>query len=150
MIRPCTWKGETFDAIRVKRVLNTGNGVTICLNMGQSFILQCDANDVDSLYFEAITTIAEALDEPVLATEAVLAGLPKNAKIILTDIEDVYLGDTPYACMTSIGHIRILVEDFTQKVYIKSNGCPKTAEYLRQFTLDGVRIKEKETSHDSV
>ena len=31
---------------------------------------------------------------------------------------------------------------------IKANGCSKTAEYLRQFTLDGVRIKEKETSND--
>jgi hypothetical protein len=79
MMRPCTWRGKTFDSVRVKRVLNTVTGITICLDWGQSFILQCKVGESDALFQEAITTIADALNAPVLATDAVLAGLPKDA-----------------------------------------------------------------------
>lgn len=170
-IRPCTLWGETFDACCVLKLstsyvkanrhhvyingewvsspAETGRYVVVSTTRRRYFSpLVKTGAERQALLLEAITTIAKALNAPVLATEEVLAGLPKDAKVILTDIGDVDLADTPYACMTSIGYIRIFVEDFTQKVYIKSNGCHKTAEYLRQFTLGGVRFKEKETSHD--
>jgi hypothetical protein len=107
------------------------------------------------LYREAITTIADALNAPVLATEEVLAGLPKDAKLLAEN--DEYQGfqivreiNKEYmSCSTaqhgSLNHFKNIYDEDgfligTPHVWhFKSNGCPKTADYLRQFTLDGVR-----------
>jgi hypothetical protein len=108
------------------------------------------------LYREAITTIADALNAPVLATEEVLAGLPKDAKVLTYEAYH----DLWHTCFYYIGEEE--AEDgwaynelvycpqrerivygtklLTHEVYIKvHDNDPKTAEYLRQFTRRGVR-----------
>jgi hypothetical protein len=88
----------------------------------------------------AIDAIADALNAPVLATEEVLAGLPKDAKAVL--IDDIGI---PYSLdwvsRTGIGDGWAWGDDYDVMPYhkIQAFRCPKTAEYLRQFTLDGVR-----------
>jgi hypothetical protein len=140
MMRPYTWRGKTFDSVRVKRVLNTVTGITICLDWGQSFILQCNVGESDALFQEAITTIADALNAPVLATEEVLAGLPKDAKAVL--IDDIGI---PYSLdwvsRAVIGDGWAWGDGYDVMPYhrIQAFNDPKTADYLRQFTLQGVR-----------
>jgi hypothetical protein len=96
--------------------------------------------------------IYDALNAPVLATEEVLAGLPKDAKAVASTqgkswfecechnnywmklgIETLYLASLN-------DWVSLLDKDW----HIKANGCPKTAEYLRQFTLDGKRKETKD------
>ena len=109
----------------------------------------------------AITTIADALNAPVLATEEVLAGLPKDAKLLAEN--DEYQGfqivkeiNREYMRCSTAQHGSYhyfenkydedgLLISTPHVWHFKSNGCSKTAEYLRQFTLGGVR---KETTHD--
>ena len=187
-IRPCTlpahWKQtEPFDALSVSDVFRDEKienrkkfDFRVTLWFGSPAVSSIESpyvqtqEEQDALFQEAITTIAEALDKPVLATEEVLKDLPKDAKIwVVNDEGDRKTYDkatysrmgfddmpiweyTPYDCS--------VCEDdgyeYPSEVYTNS-GCylvadkndPKTSEYLRQFTLDGVRInKEKETSHD--
>jgi hypothetical protein len=95
------------------------------------------------LYREAITTIADALNAPVLATDAVLAGLPKDAKLmVVLDhkrrlAEHELFNEYGIWSFSQLGSENVLNYDRVHK--IRANGCSKTAEYLRQFTLQGVR-----------
>ena len=102
-----------------------------------------------------LDAISEARNAPVLATEEVLAGLPKDAKLMTeTHFSDFDIDpDDPdgvdnaepywgYYEPEFVDHY----ENFTfTSIFgerIKSNGCSKTADYLRQFTLQGVRRVE--------
>lgn len=116
--RPCTLWGKTFDAFEV-------------CNVNSRIIL---------LEIKAITTIAEALNAPVLATKEVLAGLPKDAKVSVLHFN----GNTSFGywndeielwemCYNG-KHIRIIADSF--RISTKDF---KTLEYLLQFTLDGRR-----------
>jgi hypothetical protein len=103
---------------------------------------------LSQLYREAITTIADALNAPVLATEEVLKDLPKDAKIETTwnkgyTWSKCRYSQTPKWNGSHYGH---WIEREGCPLIANGNGrirsvvgCPKTAEYLRQFTLDGVR-----------
>ena len=102
----------------------------------------------DALFREAVQSLNEALDEPVLATEKVLAGLPKDAKAFVlfkgsyqTVPYNLYWGKHRY---TFGGDEVWYFDEFStnfKDCYIKPND-PKTAEYLRNFYRNGVRIKE--------
>lgn len=121
-----------------------------------------EAHRIQSLFLDALYVARNA---PVLATEQVLAGLPKDAKIWVVIEEgdrkakykatykymrydtDPIWEYTPYDCS--------VCEDdgyeYPSEVYTDS-GCylvadkddPKTAEYLRQFTRQGVRKETKD------
>ena len=88
-----------------------------------------------------LDAISEKRNAPVLATEEVLAGLPKDAKLMTRThfVEQGVCGDWGYWEPNENGDFDL---EPVLGERIKSNGCPKTAEYLRQFTLKGVRIKE--------
>jgi hypothetical protein len=169
MMRPCTLWGRTFDAVDVYKIRPTVElfrkielvavEVRDVENDSWFFVdkaISSSASESD-LFFEAITTIADALNAPVLATEEVLAGLPKDAKLMTeTHFSDFDIDpDDPdgvdnaepywgYYEPEFVDHY----ENFTfTSVFgerIKSNGCSKTAEYLRQFTLDGKRKETKD------
>lgn len=168
MIRPCTLWGETFDACDVKAVNDylTFEEESASPSMGYScsvLIRDPFKGDIASPVYknkiesykaiaEAITTIAEALNAPVLATEEVLAGLEYKEVIGYCDAGLQHSGVVGNFAGTwklnrgSWGLMDFGLEDCgIYKVKAKEDD-PKTAEYLRQFTLDGVRInKEKES-----
>jgi hypothetical protein len=93
-------------------------------------------------YMEAITTIADALNAPVLATEEVLAGLSKDAKVYTFDektgdaLKCTFDEQWGWGCGT--GHFNEALE-LGRPYRIFTINDPKTAYYLRQFTLEGVR-----------
>jgi hypothetical protein len=104
--------------------------------------VKCNSiEELDSMYNSWVCSLADALNGPVLAADAVLAGLPKDARAVLVD---------------TIGIPHILDDDGFGWVWgedgydvmpyhkIQAFRCSKTAEYLRQFTLEGKRIKQKE------
>ena len=160
MMRPCTLWGYTFDAMSVTDVLSTENYIVVGFEDNTNFTSPFYIIQSQRYLQEAITAIYNALNAPVLATEEVLAGLPKDAKVwVVVDEGDRkaqykatykymrYDTDpiweyTPYDCS--------VCEDdgyeYPHEVYTDS-GCylvadkddPKTADYLRQFTIDGVR-----------
>lgn len=166
-IRPCTlpahWKQtEPFDAIKIGTFLYRPVPYHTQTKKKTEYRIELFINDSDSIFsppardnkeleqykFEAITTIAEAINAPVLVTQAVLAGLPQDAKLLVKGdgsdvntkrwVECELWNDEEWWCQFSNAE-EVLG---TKTHFIKSNGCSKTAEYLRQFTLDGVRIKE--------
>ena len=200
MMRPCTlpthWKKkEPIDACEVSGVqsyyevgskdkyhitINFWNGDTIkspqikeakhydCANAKK------ELNHIQSLIYDA-------LNGDVLATEEVLAGLPKDAKATIQfmgEFGENHCGESPKGLLHLHAKYPMKWNDFTKAwwvnptwntsvmlgesniqaydgykpiprdelsyedlrfCYIQPNGCPKTAEYLRQFTLDGVR-----------
>jgi hypothetical protein len=166
MRRPCTLWGETFDAVGVKAVNDylTFEEESASPSMGYScsvLIRDPFKGDIASPVYknkiesykaiaEAITTIANALNAPVLATEEVLAGLPKDAKafVVLSTGNMCKMTWAKDCWEIRDGDYYMEVEPEDSFRIIADKDDPKTAEYLRQFTLDGVRIKEKETSHD--
>jgi hypothetical protein len=132
------------------------------------------------LYREAITTIADALNAPVLATEEVLAGLPDEGTVDCTwedlpkfevqvspndnyDEEKEVMWVTPfyafdeYPCEAGVTFGNTTMEGwFAYAPYYTEDGDwnlalqsvegfkiratnAETAEYLRQFTRQGVR-----------
>jgi hypothetical protein len=101
-----------------------------------------------ALLLEAITTISDALNAPVLATEEVLAGLPKDAKLmVVLDhkrrlAEHELFNEYGIWSFSQLGSENVLNYDRVHK--IRANGCSKTADYLRQFTLEGVRKETKD------
>lgn len=103
-------------------------------------------SDAQAEYRKAITTIADALNAPVLATEEVLAGLAKDAKVYTVDektgdaLKCTFDNEFGWVCRT--GHFNEALE-LGRPYKIFAINDPKTAEYLRQFTLQGVR---KETN----
>lgn len=93
--------------------------------------------------------LAQALNAPVLATEEVLAGLPKDAKVYTIDAKTgdalKCTFDEEYGWGCRIGHFDE-ASALGRPYRIFTINDTKTAEYLRQFTFEGVRInKEKET-----
>jgi hypothetical protein len=164
MFRPCTLWGQTFDAMDVLSIKSTENNIVIDLDtcklinghpiygslIKSPFYDECPIESMRYLH-EAITTMASAFNAPVLATEEVLAGLPKdaNALAVLSGnmcrmkwVEDEDGGywqirDGDY-------YMNVACEDSRDSYFpIKADNCSKTAEYLLQFTLDG---KRKETT----
>jgi hypothetical protein len=91
---------------------------------------------------EAITTIADALNAPVLATEEVLAGLPKDAKVYTFDektgdaLRCTFDNEFGWVCRT--GHFNEALK-LRRPYRIFAINDSKTADYLHQFTLEGVR-----------
>jgi hypothetical protein len=94
IFRPCTLWGMTFDACKVvalneERKESEGHHVRVCVstphhsNPYDSLCVVLSPRFMPSLeaFQEAITTIAKALNPPIMATEEVLAGLPKDAKL---------------------------------------------------------------------
>lgn len=86
--------------------------------------------------------IADALNAPVLATEEVLAGLPKDAKVYTFDektgdaLRCTFDNEFGWVCRT--GHFNEALKlGIPYKIFAIND--PKTAEYFRQFTLQGVR-----------
>jgi hypothetical protein len=166
MMRPCTLWGETFDACDVLKLstsyvranrhhvfiggewvsspTETGRYVVVSTTSRRYFSpLVKTGEERQALLLEAIRTIADALNAPVLATEEVLAGLPKDAKAVLIDDAGI-----PYSLdwvsRTGIGDGWAWGDDYDVMPYhkIQAFRCSKTAEYLRQFTLEGVRRVE--------
>ena len=160
-IRPCTLWGETFDAVGVKAVNDylTFEEESASPSMGYScsvLIRDPFKGDIASPVYknkiesykaiaEAITTIANALNAPVLATDAVLAGLPKDAKIYTIDEKTgdalKCTFDEQFGWLCRTGHFDE-ASALGKRYRIFTINDSKTAEYLRQFKLDGVRIKE--------
>jgi hypothetical protein len=95
-----------------------------------------------ALLLEAITTISDALNAPVLATEEVLAGLPKDAKVYTIDEKTgdalKCTFDEQWGWVCGTGHFNEALE-LGRPYRIFTINDPKTAYYLRQFTLQGVR-----------
>ena len=107
-------------------------------------VAQCDTYEeavrLQSVFLDALYIAKNA---PVLATEEVLAGLPKDAKLmVVLDhkrrlAEHELFNEYGIWSFSQLGSENVLNYDRVHK--IRANGCSKTAEYLRQFTLDGVR-----------
>jgi hypothetical protein len=167
MMRPCTLWGHTFDACKVEMISYSRFQRKVIVhfdpiwNIKPSYIAcgEIEENNRFGTIQEAITAIDDALNAPVLATEQVLAGLPKDAKILVQNGNHwtkgvrcpIYNSDLHVWCFEKvewsqehyhIEEVRIPVGYLDSR--IKSNGCSKTAEYLRQFTLDGVRKETKD------
>jgi hypothetical protein len=103
------------------------------------------SEDVLPAKMEAITAIYNALNAPVLATEEVLAGLPKDASAVL--IDDIGIPHSlDWVSRAVIGDGWAWGDDYDVMPYhrIQAFRCPKTAEYLLQFTLGGVRKETKD------
>lgn len=164
-IRPCTlpahWKQtEPFDAIKIGTFLYRPVPYHTQTKKKTEYRIELFINDSDSIFsppardkkeleqykFEAITTIAEALNAPVLATEEVLAGLPEGGVFYIQDkdgerrlIEKNTRNKDPKTHRWQ--HRGRRIEDVGSPHRIVG-GDAMSQEYLRQFTLDGVRIKE--------
>ena len=110
-----------------------------------------------------LDAISEKRNAPVLATDEVLAGLMEDAQFLVYRAWGDPPKENPFQHCNLHPAYQFRKNDkeaykwyFTDAIIvdkglrhspvlgfrIKSNGCPKTAEYLLQFTLDGVRIKE--------
>ncbi len=147
-IRPCTLWGQTFDAIGAS-VLPSGRDMGVYTKDNRVIRFEFATREaLEISYMEAITTIAEALNAPVEAKDEVLAGLEYKEVIGYCDAGLQHSGVVGNFAGTwklnrgSWGLMDFGWEDCgIYKVKAKEDD-PKTAEYLRQFTLDGVRIKE--------
>lgn len=169
MIRPCTLWGQTFDACYVDEVCQCDKTLSryeadaiirgekldprpktslqvivwLCGKMVRSKVVET-YEDYYILFQETITTIADALNAPVLATKEVLAGLPrdanvvsiKNGRIVGTMVFDLEDEQWKYLAWRNAPHLGTFG-------HIQAFRCSKTADYLRQFTLDGVRKETK-------
>jgi hypothetical protein len=128
------WNGDTIQSPQIKEAKHYD-----CANAKK------ELNHIQFLIYDA-------LNAPVLATEEVLAGLPTEAKFLIRDTPSGdwkeytlvyhYYGDR---ILTNKGRRVSIGEITSTPSVIKPNGCHKTADYLRQFTLQGVR---KETKND--
>ena len=157
MIRPCTLWGQTFDACDVKAVNDylTFEEESASPSMGYScgvLIRDPFKGDIASPVYknkiesykaimEAITTIANALNAPVLATKAVLAGLPQGSNFIAHKVGYSPIWQSAFYC-TESQQWWSEDEPLDESYIIKSDGCSKTLARLLEFTLDGMRIKE--------
>ena len=151
MRRPCTlpasWKQpngrpiEPFDAIGAT-VLPSGRDMGVYTKDGRVIRFEFATREALEIgYMEAITTIAHALNAPVLATEEVLAGLPEGSDFLAHKVGYFPTWQLAFYCTESQkwwGEDERLDESYI----IKSDGCSKTLARLLEFTLQGVRIKE--------
>jgi hypothetical protein len=132
----------------VTQVLSTEIYIVVCLEDNTTFTSpfydECFIQSQRYLQ-EAITTIADALNAPVLATEVVLAGLPKDANAVLIDTIGIP-HSLNWVSRAVIGDGWAWGDDYDVMPHhrIQAFRCSKTAEYLRQFTLEGKLIKQKE------
>lgn len=188
-IRPCTLWGKTFDACEV-------SGVQASYHVGSKTIYSITINfwngdriespqikEVEDYTSKKVKNelnhiqalIYEALNPPVLATEAVLAGLPDEGTVDCTwedlpkfevqvspnknyDEEEEVMWIKPFYAFdeypmgtiegwfvyapyyTEVGDWNMALTSVKGLKIRATNN--ETAEYLRQFTLDGVRIEE--------
>jgi len=133
-----------------------------CLETRKQILASYETNNIDGtnpnwnsestkrkILQEAITTIAEALNAPVLATEEVLEGLEYKEVIGYCDAGLQHSGFVNnFAGTWKLNRVSWGLMDFgsedcgVYKVKAKEDD-PQTAEYLGKFTLEGVR---KETN----
>jgi hypothetical protein len=131
----------------VTHVLSTENYIVVCLEDNTNFTSPFYIIQSQRYLQEAITAIADALNAPVLATDAVLAGLPKDAEV-RTGNHSLEVNDKGKWGYYEFNENWEDEADFWVFVSIDdsdrifSDRCPKTAEYLLQFTLNGVRRLE--------
>jgi hypothetical protein len=121
-----------------------GNCIYVGLDVEPWRIIVAQVGDDERLVAqrkrEALSAIYEAINAPVLATDAVLAGLPKDANAVL--IDDIGIPHSlDWVSRAVIGDGWAWGDDYDVMPYhkIQAFRCHKTAEYFRQFTLDGVR-----------
>ena len=110
--------------------------------------------ELEDVKYSVQWQLGEALNAPVLVTEEVLAGLPKDARILgrLVCFDEDEKPDHPDAEWQEIRFsflskewlygVRSLfsvtsTDNMMRWYIIKANGCPKTAKYLSQFYTDG-------------
>jgi len=108
--------------------------------------VKCNSiEELDLMYNSWVCSLADALNGPVLATKKVLAGLPKDARAVLIDTIGIP-HSLNWVSRAVIGDGWAWGDDYDVMSYhrIQAFRCSKTAEYLRQFTLEGKRIKQKE------
>ena len=140
-IRPCTLWGQTFDAIGAS-VLPSGRDMGVYTKDNRVIRFEFATREALEIgYMEAITTIANALNAPVKATEEVLVGLPQGSDFLAHKVGYSPIWQSAFYCPESP---KWWSEDepLDRSYIIKSDGCSKTLQVLLQFTLDGVRIKE--------
>jgi len=108
-----------------------------------------DTKEAPKFYREAFFTIESAMNAPVLATKAVLDGLPKRSQLsvdVLGDWRKVTLIDDVFSYTTLVLDGFTLIEkpvsisDFNR---IKADDYD-TLEYLLGFTLDGEPTKPEQ------
>lgn len=176
LIRPCTLWGETFDACDVSDIMRDDkleNRKKFDFNvalyfLGNPFIIDSPyvqtRKEQDALFQDAITDIYNALNAPVLATEEVLAGLPKDVQFLVYRAWGDPPKENPFQhCNLHPAYLfrkndkeaynwyftdAIIVDKGLRHspvlgFHIKSNGCPKTAKYLLQFYTDGTPVVVK-------
>jgi hypothetical protein len=103
-----------------------------------------EAVRLQSVFLDALYVARNA---PVLATEEVLAGLPKDAKVYTVDektgdaLRCTFDNEFGWGCRTGYFD-EALKLGRPYKIFAIND--PKTADYLRQFTLEGKLIKQKE------
>ena len=105
--------------------------------------VKCNSiEELDSMYNSWVCSLADALNAPVLATEEVLAGLPKDAKVYTIDEKTgdalKCTFDEQWGWVCGTGHFNEALE-LGRPYRIFTINDPKTEDYLRQFTLEGVR-----------
>lgn len=158
-IRPCTlpahWKRiEPFDACDVIQIRNEETRVVIDLDYvkfvnGHPIFGKAinspfyDEDLISSQRYlqEAITTIANALNAPVLAKKEVLKYLPQGSNFIAHKVGYSPIWQSAFYCLES-QQWWSQDEPLDVSYIIKSDECFETLARLLQFTLDGVRIKE--------
>jgi hypothetical protein len=160
MFRPCTLWGQTFDAMDVLSIKSTENNIVIDLDtcklinghpiygslIKSPFYDECPIESMRYIH-EAITTIAEALNAPVVLTKAVFENLPIDVYQLhyIASLEPDYIYLVRYNKTLKKWTFRtgMTLELFDVPIH-KISGCNQIGkDYLLQFTLDG---KRKETT----
>ena len=164
MIRPCTLWGKTFEAIKAFPVQcrhQKSDFFYIVIshedfpweNIIKSQIVS--ASEIYDLQREAIITIAEALNAPVLATKEVLAGLPDEGEFLIQNVK-WGCGYIDTDCIYTFRNNRFIDSVFNRSVYnvnvvdeLKENSFEIKAKneialaYLLQFYTDGTPVVVK-------
>ena len=140
-IRPCTLWGHTFDAIGAS-VLPSGRDMGVYTKDNRVIRFEFATREaLEISYMEAITTIANALNSPVLAKKEVLKYLPQGSNFIAHKVGYSPIWQSAFYCLES-QQWWSQDEPLDVSYIIKSDECFETLARLLQFTLDGVRIKE--------
>jgi hypothetical protein len=144
MIRPCTLWGYTFDAMSVTQVLSTENYIVVCLEDNTTFTSPFYIIQSQRYLQEAITTIADALNAPVLVKQAVLDAMEKvpEAKF-KRRCESWFPQDGYDTCSIGWNGDSKRFEyasNFPLQIgdYIQADDCPLALQVLLGFTTEGV------------
>ena len=144
-IRPCTLWGQTFDAIGAS-VLPSGRDMGVYTKDNRVIRFEFATREALEIgYMEAITTIANALNAPVLATEEVLdamkdAGGTYIAKSILVDAPDYSYNlhfDKQKKAFTFRGGMAFDVNEQDVPIYTVQADCPLGLQVLLPFNTEG-------------